>query len=89
MPTTTRKKKISNTQKNIMEEPKKLTRPRTGRMLAGICASIANYFGVDVTLVRIGYLLLSLFSAGFPGLLLYFILILIIPEEPNRYNLRK
>ena len=72
-----------------MEEPKKLTRPRTGRMLAGICAGIANYFGVDVTLVRVGYLLLSLFSAGFPGLLLYFILTLIIPEEPNRYDLRR
>ncbi|MBR5803306.1 MAG: PspC domain-containing protein [Bacteroidaceae bacterium] len=72
-----------------MEEPKKLTRPRTGRMLAGICAGIANYFGVDVTMVRIGYLLLSLFSAGFPGLLLYFILTLIIPEEPNRYDLRR
>jgi phage shock protein PspC (stress-responsive transcriptional regulator) len=72
-----------------MEEPQKLTRLRTGRMLAGICAGIADFFGVDVTLVRIGYLLLSLFSAGFPGLLLYFILILIIPEEPNRYNLRK
>ena len=68
-----------------MEEPKKLTRPRTGR----ICAGIANYFGVDVTLVRVGYLLLSLFSAGFPGLLLYFILTLIIPEEPNRYDLRR
>ncbi|MBR4844946.1 MAG: PspC domain-containing protein, partial [Bacteroidaceae bacterium] len=67
----------------------KLTRPRTGRMLAGICAGIANYFGVDVTMVRIGYLLLSLFSAGFPGLLLYFILTLIIPEEPNRYDLRR
>lgn len=68
-----------------MEEQKKLTRPRTGRMLAGICAGIGNYFGVDATLVRIGYVVLSLFSAGFPGLLLYFILLFIIPEEPNRF----
>lgn len=65
-----------------MEEQKKLTRPRTGRMLAGICAGIGNYFGVDPTLVRVGYVALSLFSAGFPGLLLYIILWLIIPEEP-------
>lgn len=72
-----------------MEEQKRLTRPRTGRMLAGICAGIGNYFGVDATLIRIGYVLLSLFSACFPGLLLYFILLLIIPEEPNRYTLEK
>ncbi len=72
-----------------MEEQKKLTRPRTGRMLAGICAGIGNYFGIDATLIRIGYILLSLFSACFPGLLLYFILLLIIPEEPNRYTIEK
>ncbi|MBQ8360667.1 MAG: PspC domain-containing protein [Bacteroidaceae bacterium] len=67
-----------------MEEPKKLTRPHTGRMLGGICAGIGNYFGVDATLIRIGYVLLSLFSAGFPGLILYLILLLIIPEDSNR-----
>lgn len=72
-----------------MEEQKRLTRPRTGRMLAGICAGIGDYFGVDATLIRIGYVLLSLFSVCFPGLLLYFILLLIIPEEPNRYTLEK
>lgn len=72
-----------------MEEQKRLTRPRAGRMLAGICAGIGNYFGVDATLIRIGYVLLSLFFACFPGLLLYFILLLIIPEEPNRYTLEK
>lgn len=64
-----------------MEEQKRLTRPRTGRILAGICAGIGHYFGVDPTLVRVGYVALSLFSAGFPGLLLYIILLIIIPEE--------
>lgn len=68
-----------------MTENKKITRPRNGRMLAGVCAAIANYFGLDASLVRIGYALLSLFSAGFPGLLLYIILMIIIPEEPNQY----
>ncbi|MBE6288414.1 MAG: PspC domain-containing protein [Mediterranea massiliensis] len=68
-----------------MEEKKKLLRPRSGRMLSGVCAGIANFFGLDVTLVRVAYVLLSLFSAGFPGILLYFILLIIIPEEPNKF----
>lgn len=68
-----------------MTANKKITRPRNGRMVAGVCAAIANYFGLDASLVRIGYALLSLFSAGFPGLLLYIILMIIIPEEPNQY----
>ncbi len=68
-----------------MEEKKKLTRPRTGRMLAGICAGIADFFGMNVTLVRILYVLLTVFSAGILGVLLYFILTFFIPEEPNRF----
>ena len=34
----------------------KLTRPRTGRMLSGVCAGLANFFGLDVSLVRIVYI---------------------------------
>ena len=68
-----------------MENKKKLTRPRTGRMLAGICAGIADFFGMNVTLVRILYVLLTVFSAGILGVLLYFILTFFIPEEPNRF----
>lgn len=64
---------------------KKLVRPRTGRMLAGICAGLANYAGLDVSVVRIAYVVLTLFSAAFPGILLYFIMLIIIPEEPNKY----
>lgn len=54
-------------------EDKKLERPRAGRMLAGVCAAIAGYFGLDVTLVRVGYVLLTLFTA-FSGVIAYFIL---------------
>ena len=53
-------------------------------MLAGVCAAIANYFGWDPTLVRIVYALLTVFTA-FSGIIIYFILLLIIPEEPNRF----
>jgi phage shock protein C len=54
-------------------------RRSSNKMFAGVCAGIAEYFDLDVTLVRVGYTLVSIFSAGFPGLLIYIILILIMP----------
>ena len=44
---------------------KKLRRSKD-QMIAGVCAGIAEYLGLDVTLVRVGYVLLSILSAGFP-----------------------
>lgn len=58
---------------------KRLYRSRTDRKLAGVCAGLADYFGVDPTIVRILFVLLAL--AGGPGLIFYIILALIIPEE--------
>lgn len=66
------------------QERRKMERPRKERMLAGVCAAIANYFGWDPTLVRIVYALLTVFTA-FSGIIIYFILLLIIPEELNRF----
>ncbi|MCQ2267999.1 MAG: PspC domain-containing protein [Bacteroidaceae bacterium] len=59
---------------------KKLTKSNN-KTLCGVCAGIAEYFDLDPTLVRVGYVLLSFFSAAFPGLLLYIILALIMPEK--------
>ena len=58
---------------------KKLYRS-SNRILAGVCGGIAEYFDVDPTVIRVVYLILSLFSAGFPGLLLYIILMVLIPN---------
>lgn len=58
---------------------RRLTRS-SDKMLAGVCGGIANYFDLDPTLVRIGYVVLSIFSAGFPGMLVYLILWLIMPD---------
>ena len=69
-----------------MSDVKKILRPRTGRMLAGVCAAIANYYNMDATVIRIIYVLLTLFTA-FGGLLVYFILMLLIPEE--RFDINK
>ncbi len=51
------------------------------RMLGGVCAGLADYFGLDPTLIRIGYLILSVLSAAFPGLLVYIILWIVIPPR--------
>jgi len=61
---------------------KKLYKSNRDRMLAGVLGGFAEYIGVDSTLVRLVYALLSLFSAGFPGILFYIICALIIPDEP-------
>lgn len=60
---------------------KRLTRVEDGRMIAGVCAGLANYLGVDATVVRLIFVLLALFAAG--GVLLYLILWLIMPMEPG------
>ncbi len=60
---------------------RKLTKSSHDRVLAGVCGGLAEYFDVDPTLVRIGYVLLSLVSAAFPGLLVYIILAIVMPEN--------
>lgn len=54
------------------------------KMIAGVCAGIAEHFGWDTTLVRVAYVLLSIFSAGFPGLLVYIILWFVMPDYHER-----
>jgi len=58
-----------------------LIRPRRGRMIAGVMAAIADRFGFDVTLVRVAYVVVSVLSAAFPGLIIYGLLWLVIPSE--------
>ncbi len=58
-----------------------LRRSRSDRKIAGVCGGLAKHFGLDPTYVRIGYVLLSILSAAFPGTLIYLILWWLIPEE--------
>ena len=60
---------------------KRLTRSVSDRMLCGVCGGIAEYLDVDPTVIRVAYVALSLFSAAFPGLILYIVLALIIPQK--------
>jgi phage shock protein C len=56
----------------------KLTRPREGKMIAGVCAGLANFFGWDVTLIRIVFVLFGFFGAGE---LVYIVLWIITPKD--------
>lgn len=62
-----------------MENNKKLTRS-SDRMIAGVCAGIAEYFGWDSTLLRIVYVLATFFTA-FAGVIIYIILWIIMPAK--------
>ena len=64
---------------NPYKTMKKLYRS-SNRIIAGVCGGVAEYFDLDPTLIRVIYLVLSLFSAAFPGVLLYIILMLMIPN---------
>ncbi|MBO5862299.1 MAG: PspC domain-containing protein [Bacteroidales bacterium] len=57
---------------------KKLVRDIKNKKLAGVCAGVANYFGLDVTLVRIIWLVLALM--GSLGVWAYLILLLVLPK---------
>jgi phage shock protein C len=59
---------------------KRLIRPQQGRVVGGVAAGLANYFNIDVTLVRIVWLLL-LIPGGLPGLLPYVIFWVAMPSE--------
>ncbi|MBZ0198227.1 MAG: PspC domain-containing protein [Ignavibacteriaceae bacterium] len=49
------------------------------KMIAGVCAGIAEWLGWDLTIVRVAYVLISIFSAAFPGILVYIILWFVMP----------
>ncbi len=58
---------------------KKLTRSAVDRKLAGVCAGIAEYFDIDPTIVRVGWVFFSLLGGS--GVLAYILCALLIPEE--------
>ena len=61
---------------------KKLYRNTENKMLAGVCSGIADYFDIDPTLVRLGWVLFSLLGGS--GLLAYIIASIVIPVDPDQ-----
>lgn len=60
---------------------RRLTKSSRERIIAGVCGGIAEYLDTDPTLVRAAYVVLSLLSAAFPGVIVYIILALIMPDS--------
>ena len=58
-----------------------LHRSRTDRKLGGVMGGLAEHLGIDSTLLRVGYVLSSVLSAAFPGILVYLVLWVVIPAE--------
>lgn len=63
-----------------MEMTKRLFRSND-KVIGGVCAGLADYFNLDPTLVRAAYLILSILSVAFPGILVYVILWIIMPDR--------
>jgi len=73
---------LQKTTEDRMNNEKKLTRSLNDRMLAGVCAGLADYLGMDPTVIRLIFVLLFFVSG--PGVLLaYLIMMIIVPEEPK------
>jgi phage shock protein C len=60
-----------------------LRRSRRHRMIAGVCGGLAEWLGWDITLVRILYVVVSVLSVAFPGILVYLVLWIVMPEAPE------
>ena len=65
---------------DFVPQAKKLYRSRTDKKIAGVCGGLADFFGIDSSLVRLFFILLFLFGGS--GFLVYVILWIIVPEQP-------
>ena len=65
-----------------MSKDRKLYRSRSNKILCGVLGGLGDYFNVDPTVLRVAYVLLSVFVLGSP-IILYIIFALIIPQEPE------
>lgn len=62
-----------------MSEPKRLYRSTTNKQVAGVCGGLGEYFNIDPTLIRVIFLIATLFGGN--GFILYIILWMVMPEE--------
>lgn len=67
-----------------MEEVKKLYRSRQDRQIAGVCGGLGEYFNVDPTIIRLLFVLFTFL--GGPGLIVYIVLAMVVPEEDSEYQ---
>jgi len=66
-----------------MPDASKRLRKSRNRMIAGVCGGLAEWLGWDATLVRVLYVLVSICSAAFPGILVYIVLWIVMPNPES------
>ncbi len=64
-----------------MTQAPPLRRSRSNRMIGGVIGGLATHYGLNPTGLRIVFVLVSILSAAFPGILVYLVLWLLIPQE--------
>ena len=64
---------------NQLQKP--LRRSSQNRIVAGVCGGIAEWLGWDPTVVRVAYVIISVLSAAFPGIIAYLVLWLLMPAQ--------
>jgi phage shock protein PspC (stress-responsive transcriptional regulator) len=70
-----------SSQETMMDEkPPRRLRKSNDKIIAGVCGGIAEWLGWDPTLVRVGYVVISIVSIAFPGIFVYLLLWLIMPQ---------
>jgi phage shock protein C len=66
---------------------KTLYRTHQGNMVAGVCSGLGEYFGVDANLIRVVFLVLTVFTGGIFGVLAYLAAWIVIPEEGEKSSI--
>jgi phage shock protein PspC (stress-responsive transcriptional regulator) len=72
---------------NSTTDDKVLVRPREGRVIAGVCAGLSGYAGMDVNLIRVLAAVLTVFTGGVGGVLVYLVAWAVIPEEGHKTSI--
>lgn len=67
----------------MAENAKRLYRSKKNKLICGVCAGIAEYFNIDPTVVRLIYILLTIFTAVAPFVIIYLIMWIIVPERSD------
>jgi phage shock protein C len=67
----------------MSDQPRRLYRSRRDRKLFGVLGGLAELFGIDPSLVRIGYVVLTILTAFVPGMFLYAMMVFIVPIQPK------
>ena len=64
----------------------KLYRSKKDRKISGVCGGIGEFVNMDPTVIRVLWVILSILSTGFPGLIIYIVMTIIVPEEPDSFE---